>query len=110
MRRHAKLSYAQEIMLHWLEFGDPDVISYYSSDEYWLNVRLKVNQLTFLPDKGDRQIVAEAFSLGCDTFLTTDRHTIWKYKAKLKTRDFEIVRPSELWLATSGGYPTGYLD
>lgn len=53
--------------------------------------------MSFLPDSADRKLLAEASFHMCDSFLTMDRLTIWRYRDRIR-RNFGIgvVTPTEM--------------
>lgn len=56
------------------------------------------NFLSFLPQRTDRLMVADALCLGCDGFLTTDYRTILKFKSQLfKSTGLTAFSPYEYW-------------
>ena len=52
--------------------------------------------LSFLPDRGDRVVVAQALIANVPVVLTTDRQTFWKYRGSLNHMGLRVMRPSEL--------------
>lgn len=52
--------------------------------------------LSFLPDQGDRMIVAEALIANVPVVLTTDRTTFWKHGIELDALGLAVMRPTEL--------------
>jgi hypothetical protein len=52
--------------------------------------------LSFLPDEGDRLVVAAALLANVPVVLTTDRRTFWKYRAELDAYGLAVMRPTEL--------------
>lgn len=52
--------------------------------------------LSFLHDRGDRAIVAQAVLANIPAILTTDRRTFWVHRDKIRDMGVEILRPSEL--------------
>lgn len=52
--------------------------------------------LSFLPDMGDRMIVAEALMANVPVVLTTDRATFWKHRVALDAFGLAVMRPTEL--------------
>ncbi len=56
---------------------------------------LQSGKLSFLPHEGDRALVAEALSLGCDTLLTLDKKSIIRFQAKLMKLGLDGLTPSE---------------
>ena len=58
------------------------------------------SMLAFLPDRLDRLLVADAFCLRADAFLTTDYRTVLRYKTRLKSLGLPALSPetySRLW-------------
>lgn len=53
--------------------------------------------LAALPDRGDRELVAHAVALECDTFCTCDRRTIYKKRDLLRHVPVRIMTPSDWW-------------
>lgn len=56
---------------------------------------LDAGRLSFLPDDGDRRIVAEALALGCDTLISMDRKTILRHHIKLHEMGLDAVSPAQ---------------
>ena len=52
--------------------------------------------LSFLPDGGDRALVAQALLANIPAILTTDRRTFWAHRDKVRELGVEILRPTEL--------------
>lgn len=52
--------------------------------------------LRFLPDRGDRLVVAYALVSNIPTVLTTDRRTFWNQRERLEPFGVSVIRPSEL--------------
>lgn len=52
--------------------------------------------LSFLPDLGDRMLVAHALLANVPAILTTDRRTFWRYRRELRDLGVEVMRPKEL--------------
>jgi hypothetical protein len=62
--------------------------------------------LSFLPDRGDRLVVAYALLANVPVVLTTDRKTLWCHRERLTGLGLDVMRPAELldlyepyWLA-----------
>lgn len=53
--------------------------------------------LAALPDISDRDLIAHAIALGCDTFCTRDRKSIHSKRAALNSLPLKIVTPAEWW-------------
>lgn len=54
---------------------------------------LNSGRLDFLPDPGDRWLIAEALVIGCDTFLTMDRKTILVHHRRLHGLGVDALSP-----------------
>jgi hypothetical protein len=54
---------------------------------------MKSGRLDFLPDEGDRRLIAEAIALGCDTFLTMDRRTVLRDHRRLHDLGIDALSP-----------------
>jgi len=52
--------------------------------------------LSFLTDRGDRIIAAEALVANVPVVLTTDRATFWKHRVELDAFGLAVMRPTEL--------------
>lgn len=52
--------------------------------------------LSFLPDRGDRMVAAEALIANVPVVLTSDRATFWKYRVELDALGLTVMRPTEL--------------
>jgi len=52
--------------------------------------------LSFLPDEGDRMVVAGALIANVPVVLTTDRKTFWKHRVQLDDLGLAVMRPTEL--------------
>lgn len=52
--------------------------------------------LSFLHDRGDRAIVAQALLANIPAILTTDRRTFWVHRDKIRDLGVEVLRPSQL--------------
>ena len=52
--------------------------------------------LSFLPDRGDRMVAAEALISNVPVVLTTDRATFWSQRADLVPLGLQVMRPTEL--------------
>lgn len=50
-----------------------------------------------LPDASDRELVAHAIALRCDTFCTRDRRSILRKREQLRSIRLRIVTPDEWW-------------
>lgn len=50
-----------------------------------------------LPDRNDRELLAQAIGLECDVFCTCDRSTIIKRRDRLPTLPIRILTPVEWW-------------
>jgi hypothetical protein len=55
-----------------------------------------VGPLSFLHDRGDRSILAQAVLANIPAILTTDRRTFWIHRDKIRDLGVEILRPTEL--------------
>jgi hypothetical protein len=56
--------------------------------------------LSFLPEELDRHLVADAFCLRADAFLTTDYRTVLRHRRKLRKLGIQALSPesySRLW-------------
>ena len=53
--------------------------------------------LADLPDRSDRELVAHAIALDCDTFCTCDRRTIYGRRHLLRRIPLRIMTPSDWW-------------
>ena len=52
--------------------------------------------LGFLPDLGDRLVVAQALLSNIPAILTTDRKSFWKHSDKITDLGVQVMRPREL--------------
>jgi hypothetical protein len=52
--------------------------------------------LSFMPDRGDRLVVACALRHNIPAVLTTDRRTFWAHRDRLLNLGVEVMRPGEL--------------
>jgi len=52
--------------------------------------------LSFLPDEGDRMVVAGALIANVPVVLTTDRRSFWKHRVELEALGLAVMRPTEL--------------
>lgn len=52
--------------------------------------------LSFLADRGDREIAGHALLANIPAVVTTDRHTFWRYRRLLKEFGLHVIRPTEL--------------
>lgn len=96
-KRNHLLQYAGEVIDHWLTGVDTRRPTAIKSDEF-KDTCVSISQnLTFLPDDGDRLLFAEAVLFGCDAFLTMDRKTIWCHREQLGIYGVRVLRPHELW-------------
>ena len=95
---HFLESYAWEVINHWIECGDQEIWSRYHSKNFANKVELIITTLRGLKGPDDRRLVAEAIVMGCDAFLTVDRHSLWKRRNKIDA-NIRILRPIELWEA-----------
>jgi len=98
VKKKAVFDWAVQYFQNWIDFGDEDLANFYYSDEFESEVRRNAKQLFFLKGETDRRLLAEAFVLRCDTFLTFDRKSLWKKRHLLKSKEIQILRPHELWL------------
>lgn len=56
----------------------------------------RTGPLSFLRDRGDRMIAAEALSANIPVVLTTDRATFWTHRDELAALGLAVMRPTEL--------------
>jgi hypothetical protein len=90
-------SYAWELFHHWWDWGDPEVRRRLMDSNFEERVQKQYDLLKCFRGTKDRRLIAEAIVLGCDVFLTVDRRSICKKRARADTLPLRILRPVELW-------------
>jgi hypothetical protein len=54
--------------------------------------------IDFVPDRNDRRLLAEAPFYACDSFLTMDERTIWRFRQRIQEqRGIRVLRPTEMF-------------
>ena len=89
-----------------LNYGD-DLLEYATANgvadedhKYATNLARRSVDSSFLaplPDVSDRELVAHAIALKCDTFCTRDRRSIHRKRKQLRSIPLRILTPAEWW-------------
>jgi hypothetical protein len=95
-KRDRLLQYALEVFEHWRAYGSETVRDEFESPDFSRTVRRLSRALTKVKGLVDRELLAEACSLGCHVFLTMDRRSLWNHRHRIPLTTVRILRPVEL--------------
>lgn len=103
--RNRRLSWTLEMLDHWItmldDFGTRDAVGGNVRHRFKLTKELQAveDQLRAIPDfrrdPFDRLLLLQYRMASCEAILTTDEHTIWRNRDRLRALGITVLKPSE---------------